>query len=79
MLELGHPILGDPFYATGAARDFPRLMLHAESLKLRHPDGGTGLLFRGAGSVLTEARCAASHMASSPASAPASNLSASSQ
>jgi tRNA pseudouridine32 synthase/23S rRNA pseudouridine746 synthase len=46
MLELGHPILGDPFYATGAARDFPRLMLHAESLKLRHPDGGAGMLFR---------------------------------
>ena len=46
MLELGHPILGDPFYATGAARDFPRLMLHAESLKLRHPAGGKGMLFR---------------------------------
>lgn len=46
MLELGHPILGDPFYATGAARDYPRLMLHAESLKLRHPDGGQGMLFR---------------------------------
>jgi tRNA pseudouridine32 synthase / 23S rRNA pseudouridine746 synthase len=46
MLEIGHPILGDPFYATGAARDYPRLMLHAESLKLRHPDGGKGLLFQ---------------------------------
>ncbi len=46
MLALGHPILGDPFYATGAARDYPRLMLHAESLKLRHPEGGKGLLFR---------------------------------
>lgn len=46
MLELGHPILGDPFYATGPARDFPRLMLHSESLKLRHPDGGKGILFR---------------------------------
>ena len=46
MLTLGHPILGDPFYATGAARDYPRLMLHAESLKLRHPEGGKGLLFR---------------------------------
>ncbi|WP_071674351.1 RluA family pseudouridine synthase [Nioella nitratireducens] len=45
MLALGHPILGDPFYATGAARDFPRLMLHAESLRLRHPDGGKGLSF----------------------------------
>ena len=46
MLELGHPILGDPFYATGQARAYPRLMLHAESLKLRHPDGGKGMLFR---------------------------------
>lgn len=46
MLELGHPILGDPFYATGPARAFPRLMLHAESLKLRHPDGGIGMTFR---------------------------------
>lgn len=46
MRELGHPILGDPFYATGPARDYPRLMLHAESLKLRHPDGGRGMSFR---------------------------------
>ncbi|MEX3017699.1 RluA family pseudouridine synthase [Gymnodinialimonas hymeniacidonis] len=46
MREIGHPILGDPFYATGAALDFPRLMLHAESLKLRHPDGGIGMTFR---------------------------------
>lgn len=43
MAHLGHPILGDPFYATGPARDFPRLMLHAETLGLRHPDGGKGL------------------------------------
>ena len=41
MLALGHPILGDPFYATGPARDFPRLMLHSESLAFRHPDGGS--------------------------------------
>lgn len=46
MREIGHPILGDPFYATGPARDFPRLMLHAESLKLRHPEGGKGMLFQ---------------------------------
>ena len=45
MREIGHPILGDPFYATGPARDFPRLMLHAESLRLRHPDGGKGMNF----------------------------------
>ena len=43
---LGHPILGDPFYAEGAARDHPRLMLHSEELRLRHPDGGAGMRFR---------------------------------
>jgi len=43
MLALGHPILGDPFYATGPARDFPRLMLHSETLQFRHPDGGQGM------------------------------------
>ncbi len=46
MREIGHPILGDPFYATGPARDAPRLMLHAESLRIRHPDGGKGLTFK---------------------------------
>ena len=46
MRALGHPILGDPFYASGPARDFPRLMLHAEALRLRHPDGGAGVRFR---------------------------------
>lgn len=40
MLSLGHPILGDPFYATGPARDFPRLMLHSEELRFKHPQGG---------------------------------------
>jgi len=44
--EIGHPILGDPFYATGPALDFPRMMLHAEALRLRHPDGGKTLRFR---------------------------------
>ncbi len=45
-LELGHPILGDPFYATGPARDFPRLMLHAEELRIKHPEGGRSIRFR---------------------------------
>ncbi|PXW72124.1 ribosomal large subunit pseudouridine synthase A [Loktanella sp. PT4BL] len=43
MQALGHPILGDPFYATGEARDYPRLMLHSETLQFRHPDGGQGM------------------------------------
>lgn len=45
MLAQGHPILGDPLYAEGPARAFPRLMLHAESLRLRHPDGGKHMTF----------------------------------
>lgn len=46
MQALGHPILGDPFYADGPAGDHPRLMLHSEELRLRHPDGGAGQRFR---------------------------------
>ena len=45
MRELGHPIIGDPFYATGEAREAPRMMLHSESLRLRHPDGGKALSY----------------------------------
>jgi tRNA pseudouridine32 synthase/23S rRNA pseudouridine746 synthase len=46
MLALGHPILGDPFYATGAARDHERLMLHSEELRLKNPEGGLSMKFR---------------------------------
>ena len=46
MLSLGHPILGDPFYATGPARDFPRLMLHSEELRFKHPNGGASMKVR---------------------------------
>ncbi len=45
MTALGHPILGDPIYATGPARDFPRLMLHAETLGLHHPGHGKWVEF----------------------------------
>ena len=45
MREIGHPILGDPFYAEGAAQDYPRLMLHSENVRFRHPDGGKGMSF----------------------------------
>lgn len=46
MLALGHPILGDLIYAEGAARDdHPRMMLHAESLRLRHPETGKSITF----------------------------------
>lgn len=46
MQALGHPILGDPFYATGAARAHPRLMLHSEELRIKHPDSGRMMRFR---------------------------------
>ena len=40
MLAIGHPILGDQFYATGEAlADADRLQLHAEMLAFTHPDG----------------------------------------
>ena len=40
-LSMGHPILGDPFYASGEALEpYTRMMLHSESLALHHPDGG---------------------------------------
>ncbi len=40
-LALGHPILGDSFYAHDEAlQASPRLQLHAQSLKFRHPSGG---------------------------------------
>ncbi len=38
MLSLGHPIVGDRFYAHDAAwKAVPRLQLHAHSLTLHHP------------------------------------------
>ncbi|MEC7965915.1 MAG: RluA family pseudouridine synthase [Pseudomonadota bacterium] len=46
MLALGHVILGDPLYATGAAADHPRLMLHSEELRINHPESGKGMSFR---------------------------------
>ena len=45
MQSLGHPILGDALYAEGEARDQPRLMLHAESLRFNHPETGRGVTF----------------------------------
>lgn len=43
MLHLGHPILGDPKYATAASRALSgdlKLQLHARRLAAPHPDGG---------------------------------------
>jgi tRNA pseudouridine32 synthase / 23S rRNA pseudouridine746 synthase len=45
MLALGHPILGDQIYARDTVRDYPRLMLHAETLGLHHPATGEWVSF----------------------------------
>ena len=45
MLALGHPIVGDQIYATAFARLAPRLMLHATSLGLHHPETGEWVSF----------------------------------
>lgn len=47
MLALGHPILGDGFYAHPEAKALAdRLLLHAESLTITHPHYGTPMTFR---------------------------------
>jgi len=43
MLALGHPILGDPLYAPETCATHSRMMLHAQNLRVRHPDGGQGV------------------------------------
>ncbi len=46
MRALGHPILGDSFYADPAAlAAADRLQLHAQAIELRHPDGGKWIRF----------------------------------
>ena len=46
MQAIGHPILGDAFYAEDNAYNAAnRLMLHAESLDFHHPDGGDRVCF----------------------------------
>lgn len=46
MLSLGHPILGDPLYAEDSTPSQPRMMLHAEELRVNHPESGRGMSFR---------------------------------
>lgn len=42
MVHVGHVMIGDPIYAEGAALDIaPRLNLHAEQLRLKHPTMNT--------------------------------------
>ena len=46
MLAIGHPIMGDPFYATEPEMAAPRMMLHSEELRINHPENGRGMKFR---------------------------------
>ncbi len=47
LATLGHPILGDPLYADDATLQMaPRLLLHATSLALAHPDDGRPVAWR---------------------------------
>ncbi|SLM64644.1 MULTISPECIES: bifunctional tRNA pseudouridine(32) synthase/23S rRNA pseudouridine(746) synthase RluA [Dickeya] len=47
MLALGHPILGDGFYASPEALAMaPRLLLHAQELAITHPAFATPIHFR---------------------------------
>ncbi len=46
LLAIGHPILGDGFYAPPAALTAAdRLQLHAERIGFRHPEGGAWVEF----------------------------------
>jgi len=46
MAQMGHPILGDPFYAPPAVRAMSgRLLLHARALILPHPAGAETAAF----------------------------------
>ncbi len=45
-MALGHPILGDRFYADPLAKSLaPRLLLHAQSLTITHPYSGESMTF----------------------------------
>ena len=47
LAEIGHPILGCPFYAHDEARfAAQRLMLHARQLQFTHPTSGATMLFK---------------------------------
>ena len=47
LLAIGHPILGDGFYAPPQALALaPRLLLHAQELRIVHPAFGTPMHFR---------------------------------
>ena len=46
MLNIGHAIVGDPFYAPESAKVNSRLMLHARELDIFHPSTGERMCFK---------------------------------
>lgn len=46
MLNLGHAIIGDPFYAPESAKENDRLMLHARELDFNHPTTNERMQFK---------------------------------
>jgi tRNA pseudouridine32 synthase/23S rRNA pseudouridine746 synthase len=47
LAEIGHPILGCPFYAHESAKNAAeRLTLHARELHITHPNNGERMIFR---------------------------------
>ncbi|MGH7858403.1 MAG: RluA family pseudouridine synthase [Candidatus Binatia bacterium] len=40
LASIGHPVLGDTKYSSGATTSAPRLFLHAARIELPHPEGG---------------------------------------
>lgn len=46
MLNLGHAIVGDPFYAPESAKENNRLMLHARELDFNHPTTNERMEFK---------------------------------
>jgi 23S rRNA pseudouridine1911/1915/1917 synthase len=47
LASIGHPVLGDPLYASdAAARATPRLMLHAARIAFAHPADGRRVIIR---------------------------------
>ena len=46
MKAAGHPVCGDPLYGWERGARVPCLMLHARSLRFRHPRTGEEMFFR---------------------------------
>ena len=45
LLVMGYPVIGDPFYGRDPDGGAGRMLLHAHTLRFRHPDGGAAVEF----------------------------------